>query len=55
MPLHFIFDMEAINPIDVTELEALDEIRSELTHKGIDFVVARAKRNVSSVWSGQVF
>jgi len=47
MPLHFIFDMEAVNSIDVTGLEALDEIRSELTHKGIDLVVARAKRNVS--------
>jgi len=46
MPLHFIFDMEAINSIDVTGLEALDEIRSELKHKGLDFVVARAKRNV---------
>jgi MFS superfamily sulfate permease-like transporter len=46
-PFHFIFDMGAINSIDVTGLEALNEIRSELTHKGIDFVVARAKRNVS--------
>jgi high affinity sulfate transporter 1 len=46
-PVHFIFDMEAINSLDFTGLAALNEIRSELTHKGIDFVVARAKRNVS--------
>ena len=47
VPLHFIFDMEAINSIDVTGLEALYEIRSALRHKNIDFVVARAERNVS--------
>jgi len=39
--------MEAINYIDVTGLEGLEEIRSELAGKGIDFVVARVKREVS--------
>ena len=39
----FVFDMEAINVIDVTGLEALEEIRSELATKGIAFSVARAK------------
>ena len=39
----FVFDMEAINVIDVTGLEALEEIRSELASKGIKFAVARAK------------
>ena len=47
MPSHFIFDMEAINSIDVTGLEALEELRSEFKHKGINFVIARAKRIVS--------
>ena len=35
--------MEAINVIDMTGLEALEEIRSELATKGIAFSVARAK------------
>jgi high affinity sulfate transporter 1 len=39
----FVFDMEAINVIDVTGLEALEEIRSELATKGIALLVARAK------------
>jgi MFS superfamily sulfate permease-like transporter len=39
----FIFDMEAISVIDITGLEALEEVRSELASKGIGFVVARAK------------
>jgi high affinity sulfate transporter 1 len=39
----FIFDMEAISVIDITGLEALEEVRSELSSKGIGFVVARAK------------
>jgi high affinity sulfate transporter 1 len=39
----FVFDMEAINVIDMTGLEALEEIRSELATKGIAFSVARAK------------
>jgi high affinity sulfate transporter 1 len=47
MPRHFIFDMEAINAIDVTGVEGLEEVRSELAFKGIDFLVARVKREVS--------
>ncbi|MBV8139826.1 MAG: sodium-independent anion transporter [Deltaproteobacteria bacterium] len=39
----FIFDMEAISVIDITGLDALEEVRSELSAKGIGFVVARAK------------
>ncbi len=39
----FVFDMEAINVIDMTGLEALEEIRSELATKGIALLVARAK------------
>jgi high affinity sulfate transporter 1 len=39
----FIFDMEAISVIDITGLESLEEVRSELASKGISFVVARAK------------
>ena len=39
----FIFDMEAISVIDITGLEALEEVRSELSSKAIGFVVARAK------------
>jgi hypothetical protein len=39
----FIFDMEAISVIDITGLEALEEVRSELASKGTSFVVARAK------------
>jgi len=43
-PLHlFIFDMEAINVIDITGLEALEEVRSELAGNGIAFAVARAR------------
>ena len=42
----FVFDMEAINVIDVTGLEAMEEIRAELASKGIKFVVARAKFGV---------
>jgi MFS superfamily sulfate permease-like transporter len=42
----FVFDMEAINVIDVTGLEAMEEIRAELASKGIKFVVARAKLEV---------
>ncbi len=42
----FVFDMEAINVIDMTGLEALEEIRSELVSKGIAFAVARAKVGV---------
>jgi high affinity sulfate transporter 1 len=39
----FIFDMEAISVIDITGLDALEEVRSELASKGTSFVVARAK------------
>ncbi|HEY2486050.1 MAG TPA: SulP family inorganic anion transporter [Candidatus Binataceae bacterium] len=39
----FIFDMEAISVIDITGLDALEEVRSELASKGMSFVVARAK------------
>jgi high affinity sulfate transporter 1 len=39
----FIFDMEAISVIDITGLEALEEVRSELASKRTSFVVARAK------------
>lgn len=39
----FIFDMEAISVIDITGLEALEEVRSELASKGTSFIVARAK------------
>jgi high affinity sulfate transporter 1 len=42
----FVFDMEAINVIDMTGLEAVEEIRSELASKGIAFAVARAKVEV---------
>ena len=42
----FVFDMEAINAIDVTGLEALEEIRSELAAKEIAFVVARVKNEI---------
>jgi sulfate permease, SulP family len=35
--------MEAISVIDITGLEALEEVRSELAGKGIAFAVARAK------------
>jgi high affinity sulfate transporter 1 len=39
----FIFDMEAISVIDITGLDALEDVRSELASKGTNFVVARAK------------
>ncbi len=42
----FVFDMEAINVIDMTGLEALEEIRSTLASKGIAFAVARAKAQI---------
>jgi MFS superfamily sulfate permease-like transporter len=42
----FVFDMEAINVIDMTGLEALEEVRSELAAKGIAFVVARVKNEI---------
>jgi len=42
----FVFNMEAINVIDVTGLEAMEEIRAELASKGIKFAVARAKLEV---------
>jgi MFS superfamily sulfate permease-like transporter len=42
LPL-FIFDMEAISVIDITGLEALEEVRSEHAAKGIAFAAARAK------------
>jgi MFS superfamily sulfate permease-like transporter len=45
-PRHFVFDMEAINGIDVTGIESLEEIRSELARKDIDFSVVRAKVEV---------
>jgi high affinity sulfate transporter 1 len=42
----FVFDMEAINVIDVTGLDALEEVRSMLASKGIAFAVARAKAQI---------
>jgi SulP family sulfate permease len=43
-PLHrFIFDMEAVNAIDLTGLDVLEEIRLELAAQEISFAVARAK------------
>src|SRR5258708_6315182 len=46
-PLHrFIFDMEAVNGIDLTGLDALEEIRLELAAQEISFAVARAKISI---------
>ncbi len=42
----FILDTEAISMIDMTGLEALEEIRSELARKRIGFAVARVKVEV---------
>jgi high affinity sulfate transporter 1 len=42
----FVFDMEAINAIDMTGLEALEEIRSELATKEIAFIIARVKNEI---------
>ena len=42
----FVFDMEAINVVDMTGLEALEEIRSGLAARGIAFVVARVKNEI---------
>jgi len=45
--LHFfIFDMESVNGIDVTGLDALEDTRSELAARGIAFAVARVKAEV---------
>jgi MFS superfamily sulfate permease-like transporter len=43
---HFVFDMEAINSIDITGLDALEEVRSGLAAKGIAFLVARINLKV---------
>jgi high affinity sulfate transporter 1 len=50
-PRYFIFDMEAVNAIDVTGMESLEEIRAELISKGIVIIVARAKLEVRSTLS----
>jgi MFS superfamily sulfate permease-like transporter len=42
----FVFDMEAINVIDMTGLEALEEVRSELAAKEVALVVARVKNEI---------
>ena len=42
----FVFDMEAINVIDVAGIDAIEEIRSDLAAKGIAFTVARAKKEI---------
>lgn len=45
--LHFfIFDMESVNGIDITGLDALEDMRSELAARGIAFAVARVKAEV---------
>jgi MFS superfamily sulfate permease-like transporter len=52
----FVFDMEAINVIDMAGLDAIEEIRSDLAERGIAFTVARAKNEIrdklvrSGVW-----
>ena len=52
----FVFDMEAINVVDMAGLDAIEEIRSDLAAKGIAFTVARAKNQIrdklvrSGVW-----
>ena len=52
----FVFDMEAINVIDMAGLDAIEEIRSDLAARGIAFTVARAKNEIrdklvrSGVW-----
>ncbi len=52
----FVFDMEAVNVIDMAGLDAIEEIRSGLAAKGIAFTVARAKNEIrnklirSGVW-----
>ena len=38
--------MEAINVVDMTGLDALEEIRSGLAARGIAFVVARVKNEI---------
>ena len=42
----FVFDMEAINVVDMAGLDAIEEIRSDLAAKGIAFTVARAKNEI---------
>jgi high affinity sulfate transporter 1 len=42
----FIFDMESVNAIDITGLDALEDTRSELTSRGVAFGVARVKVEV---------
>ena len=42
----FVFDMEAINVVDMAGLDAIEEIRSDLAAKGIGFTVARAKNEI---------
>ena len=55
-PLHrFIFDMEAVNGIDLTGLDALEEIRSELAAQEISFAVARAKISIREKLIGSGF
>jgi high affinity sulfate transporter 1 len=42
----FIFDMESVNGMDMTGLDALEDARSELASRGIAFAVARVKAEV---------
>jgi high affinity sulfate transporter 1 len=42
----FVFDMEAINVVDMAGLDAIEEIRLDLAAKGIAFTVARAKNQI---------
>ena len=42
----FVFDMEAINVVDMAGLDAIEEIRSDLAAKGIALTVARAKNEI---------
>jgi high affinity sulfate transporter 1 len=39
----FLFDAEAVTMIDITAAFALEEVRTELASRGINFVVARAR------------
>jgi sulfate permease, SulP family len=42
----FVLNVEAIVEVDITALEALDEVRVELSRRGIVFALARVKRDL---------
>ena len=47
----FVLNAEANVEVDITALDAVEELRAELTARGIVFALARVKQDLRTSWT----